>query len=122
MKEIVYPKLSYKITGLLFQVHNELGRLRKEKYYADLLETKLKEAGLKYEREKSLPSKRESNPDRVDFYIENKVLVDIKSKKFITKQDYFQMVNYLKTLDLKLGLIVNFRNTYLKPKRIINLH
>jgi len=122
MEKIVYPELSYKITGLLFQVHNQLGRFRKEKYYADLLEVKLKEKGTKYEREKLLPSNNKRSADKVDFCIENKILIEIKAKKFITKEDYFQMANYLKALNLRLGLIVNFRNTYLKPKRVINLH
>lgn len=121
MKKLIYPELSYKITGLLFRVHNELGRFRKEKYYADLLEDKLKKLEIKYEREKPLSSKEKQKADRVDFCIDNKILVDIKAKKFITKEDYFQMLNYLKGLNLKLGFIVNFRNTYLRPKRIINL-
>lgn len=121
MEKVVYPKLSYRITGLLFQVHNELGRFRKEKYYADFLEVKLKEAGIRYEREKMLPAQNKGKGDRVDFNIEDKILIDIKAKKFITKDDYFQMMNYLKGLNLKLGLIVNFRNTYLKPKRVIKL-
>ncbi len=111
MSKIVYSKLSYTITGLLFEAHNKLGRFRKEKYYSDFLEVKLKEVGIKYEREKLLPSKEKRSADRVDFCIENKILVDIKAKKFITKEDYFQMINYLKALNLKLGLIVNFRST-----------
>jgi len=122
MEKIVYPELSYKITGLLFQIHSKLGRFRKEKYYSDFLEAKLKERGIKYEREKLIPTQEKRSADRVDFYIEDKILIDIKYKKFITKEDYYQMTNYLKALDLKLGLIVNFWNTYLKPKRVINLH
>lgn len=121
MEKVIYSKLSYIITGLLFQVHNELGRFRKEKYYGDLLESKLKVKGIEHEREKLLPSKDKRNADKVDFCIGNKVLIDIKAKKFITKEDYFQMTNYLKALNFKLGLIVNFRNTYLKPRRVINL-
>ena len=120
--KIIYPKLSYKITGLLFQIHNELGRFRKEKYYCDSFENKLNEVKAVYEREKLLPFKEKRNADRVDFCIENTILIDVKAKKFITKEDYFQMMNYLKALDLKLGLIVNFRNTYLKPRRVVNLH
>ena len=121
LTQIIYPELSYKITGFLFQVHNELGRFRKEKYYGDLLEIKLKNDGILYEREKLISSNDKRKADRADFYVENKVLIDLKDKKFITKEDYFQMINYLKALKLKLGLIVNFRNTYLKPKRVVNL-
>ncbi|MBM3251051.1 MAG: GxxExxY protein [Candidatus Nealsonbacteria bacterium] len=122
MTKLIYPDLSYKITGLLFQVHNKLGRFRKEKYYCNYFENMLKVSELNYEREKSILLENQRNADRVDFCIEGKILIDFKNKKFITKTDYFQMINYLKALNLKLGLIVNFRNTYLKPKRVVNLH
>ncbi|MFV1917184.1 MAG: GxxExxY protein [Patescibacteria group bacterium] len=39
------------------------------------------------------------------------MILDIKSKKFITKEDYCQIQRYLKAASLKLGLIVNFHNT-----------
>ena len=44
------------------------------------------------------------------------------NKNFITKEDYYQMQRYLKAANLKLGLIVNFRTTYLHPKRILCSH
>ena len=56
----------------------------------------------------------------VDFLIDNKILVDFKAKIFLNKEDYYQMQRYLESSNLKLGLLVNFRNNYLKPKRIIN--
>lgn len=122
--DIIYKDLSYELTGVLFGVHNELGRFCREKQYGDLLEKKLTEKKIKYEREKDLPldsdDKRVSN--KVDFCIEDKVLLDLKAKKFITKEDYYQMLRYLKAANLKLGLIVNFRNTYLKPKRVVSIY
>jgi GxxExxY protein len=121
MDKLIYPELSYKITGLLFQVHNELGRFRREKQYSDLFELKLKENNFAYEREKIIRMENSGTIDKVDFCVENKILIDLKTKKFITKEDYFQMLRYLKGLNLKLGLIVNFRNTHLRPRRIINL-
>lgn len=121
---LLYPDLSYKISGVLFKVHNKLGRFCREIQYGDLLELELKNTGLHFEREKILPVEilgEKNTSNKVDFCIESEVLLDLKSKKFITKDDYFQMMRYLKASDLKLGLIVNFRSTYLKPKRIINL-
>ncbi|PIP18187.1 MAG: GxxExxY protein [Parcubacteria group bacterium CG_4_10_14_0_8_um_filter_35_7] len=123
--DLIYPHLSYKLSGLLFEVHNELGRFCKERQYVDLMEIKLKESRWIYEREKELPinyNNKSIKGNRVDFSIENKILLEAKAKKFITKEDYFQMRRYLKASGFKLGFIVNFRNTYLKPKRIINIY
>ena len=47
-------------------------------------------------------------------------LIDFKCKPFITREDYYQMRRYLETIRRELGLIVNFRNKYLKPKRVLN--
>ena len=41
-EKLIYPELSYEITGLCFNIHNELGRYAKEKSYGDLFEQKLK--------------------------------------------------------------------------------
>jgi hypothetical protein len=43
---LLYPGLSYKINGILFKVHNKLGRFYREVQYGDLLELELKNAGL----------------------------------------------------------------------------
>lgn len=119
---LVYPELSYELNGLFFTVHNDLGRFCREKQYCDAFEKVLKLKGVKYLREFRLNSlEKEISGNIVDFYIENKILVDFKAKRFITKEDYYQMMRYLESSGIKLGLIVNFRNTYLKPKRIINI-
>ncbi len=52
--ELLHSKLSYKISGVLFKVHNKLGRFCREIQYGDLLEVELKNAGLSFEREKVL--------------------------------------------------------------------
>ena len=120
--KLLYPELSYKISGVLFKVHNKLGRFCREIQYGDLLEVELKNAGLAFEREKLLPINEKDISNRVDFCIEDKVMLDLKAKKFVTKEDYFQMQRYLQCSKLKLGLIANFRNTYLKAQRVINMH
>ena len=122
MKRIIHKELSYKITGLCFQAHKKLGRFCREKQYADKLEELFKQAGISYKREVDLGDLFPESPkgNRADFLIENKILLDAKAKKFITKDDYNQMQRYLRAADFDLGLVVNFRNTYLKPKRVLN--
>lgn len=58
--------------------------------------------------------------NKADFLIASKIVIDFKAKKFVTKEDYMQMQRYLHGANLELGLIVNFRGTYLKPKRVLN--
>ena len=119
--KIVHKELSYRITGILFEVHNQLGRFCRERQYADALEYLLKENNLIYEREKELPVNIIENnfTNRVDFVINSKILVDLKAKPIVTKEDYYQMNRYLEACGYDLGFIVNFRNKYLKPIRVI---
>lgn len=122
MGKIIFPDLSYKITGICFNVHRKLGRFYREKQYGDALELLLKEKQISYKREHEIGDSTLSQPEgnKVDFLIEDKIILEIKAKKFITKEDYNQMQRYLAASNLELGLIVNFRNTYLKPKRVLN--
>jgi len=122
MAEILEKDLSFKITGCCYKTHNKLGRFCSERQYCDELEQQFLAASIKNKREfeiqKLVPNAPKGN--RVDFMVEDRVPLDIKAKKFITKEDYDQMQRYLEAADKKLGLIVNFRMTFIKPKRIIN--
>ena len=60
--DIIFKELGFIINGILFSVHNELGRYCNEKQIGDLIEFKLKEKNLKFEREKI------SNRSKIDFY------------------------------------------------------
>lgn len=117
--EVLYPELSYTISGICFEVHNKLGRFCREKQYSDELERKLVEKNIKYEREKRILEDNIFTGNILDFIVEDSVVIDLKAKKFITKEDYYQMQRYLKILDKKLGLIINFQDTFVKPKRIL---
>ena len=121
INKIIHKELSYIINGILFKVHNKLGRFCREKQYGDLFESLLKEFQLVYEREKELPVDKIENQftNKVDFVINSEILIDLKAKSIVTKEDYYQMNRYLEASSMKLGLIVNFRNKYLKPIRVI---
>ncbi len=121
--KMVYPDLSYKICGFLFCVHNELGRYRNEKQYGDFLEEVLKKNQISYDREKELLPSFDGEVERrniVDFIIEDKIVLELKAKPFIGKEDYFQTKRYLISSGKKLGIIVNFRQKFLNPKRVLN--
>lgn len=123
ISRLIYPELSYKITGVLFSVHNELGRFCNERQYSDCIEGYLKRFKINYEREKILPpSFREEikGRNKVDFLIENKIILEIKARRLLTREDYYQVKRYLGALNKKLGLLVNLRDKYIRPKRILN--
>jgi len=119
-EKIIYPELSYKITGLLFKAHNQLGRYCKEKQYQDIIEELFKKRNVNFVREKEIPISTEICGNRTDFIIEDKIILECKAKSFTTKQDYYQLLRYLKASNIRLGLLVNFRNRHLRPKRILN--
>ncbi|MDI6778368.1 MAG: GxxExxY protein [Patescibacteria group bacterium] len=122
-REIVFSELSFIINGLLFDVHNELGRFCNEKQYGDCFEKKLQEKSIKYEKEKILPKSFESEKadrNRKDFLIDDKIIVEFKCKRVIERVDYYQAKRYLISLNKKLGIIVNFREKYIRPHRILN--
>lgn len=115
--KLIYPDLSYKIVGILFQVHNELGRFAREKQYCDLIEKIFIEFKIPYIREYVF----DASGNRVDFLIDNKIILEVKAERMITKDDYHQIQRYLQSLDKKLGLLVNFHTHYLSPKRIVHI-
>ncbi len=119
----IYAELSYKINGILFAVHNELGRYRNEKQYADAVETLLKTHKIAYEREKIAPVSflgETEGRNKIDFLIEDEMILELKAKRIIEKQDYYQVKRYLAALEKKLGILVNFQDKFLKPRRVLN--
>lgn len=88
--KLLYPELSYAVTGLLYKVHNEIGKFGREKQYGDLFEKLLSGSNFAFEREKPLPLPNLDNKftNIVDFAINNELLIDLKAKPFITKEDY----------------------------------
>lgn len=115
--DLIYPELSYQITGLLFKVHNELGPYCRERQYGDLFEGKLKQAHIQHRREQQVSD----SGNVVDFIIEDKIVVEFKTLRLLRPQDYHQLQRYLQETQLRLGLLVNFRNKYIKPVRVVKI-
>jgi GxxExxY protein len=115
MSELYFPELSYTLVGICFNAQNKLGRFAREAQYGDFIENELVEKKIVYAREYPVPKMN----DRVDFMVDNKIIVELKSKRYILKKDYLQIQRYLHALDIKLSLLVNFQNRHLKPLRIV---
>ena len=121
--KIIYEHLGFKINGILYKTQNELGRYCNEKQYCDRLAVNFKIAEIPFEREVVVPPSfvgELPGRNKVDFVIEGLIPLEVKAKRFVTKEDYYQMRRYLTALNKKLGILVNFRDQRVKPKRIIN--
>ena len=114
---VIYPELSYAITGVLFEVHKELDCYAREKQYGDFLEKKFLEKNMPFEREVAIAD----TGNILDFIIDGKIVLELKSVRFITKEHYRQIQNYLQQTGLKLGLLINFRQKFLKPLRVVRI-
>ncbi|MEK7104071.1 MAG: GxxExxY protein [Patescibacteria group bacterium] len=122
-EKVIYKELSYTLNGILFAVHNELGRFRSEKEYCDCIEKHLNDLLVNYEREKALPPSFEGELARrniVDFLIQDKIILEVKAKRILERVDYYQVKRYSSALNKKLAVLVNFQQKYLTPKRILN--
>jgi GxxExxY protein len=122
-KEIIHKELSYKLNGIFYYIQNHLGRYCSHKQYADATEILFKEKRINYEREVGVPIEFSGSlikGNRIDFLIERLIPIDIKTEKYVTKADFIQMRRYLKATNRRLGIIVNFRERTLKPKRVVN--
>lgn len=123
MGDLILPKESYELMGILFEVHNEMGPIYEEKYYANAIERKLISKKISYFREspigKIFPNIviPELTPD---FIIRQCIIFDVKAWRRIKQEDIRQVCQYLDQTGMPLGIIANFKRQRLEYKRIIN--
>lgn len=119
-------EISKEILGASFKVHTALGPGLLESAYKECLFYELKKSGLYVEKEKPLPliyeEVRLEIGYRVDLLVENKVIIELKSVESLNDVHLAQILTYLKLLDCKLGLLINFNVKSLKLgiKRVVN--
>ncbi|KKU60218.1 MAG: hypothetical protein UX81_C0002G0015 [Parcubacteria group bacterium GW2011_GWA2_47_12] len=114
---LLFPELSYILTGMCFAAHNELGEYAREKQYADKIEEQLKDGKVSYSRECAVGA----SGNILDFLIDSKVILELKAKRLLLREDFRQIQNYLQQTGLQLGLLVNFREKILKPRRVVRI-
>ena len=115
--KIIYPELSYTITGICFKAHNEIGRFGREKQYGDFLEREFAKINLPFKREVFIPEVK----NILDFIVGGKIALELKAIDMVRREDYYQLQRYLQSANLQLGLLINFRSRYLKPIRIVKI-
>ncbi len=119
-------ELTYEIRGAIFDVYNELGPGLLESVYEEALVFELKERGLDVARQVEVPIIYKSNelktPLRLDLLVNDQVIVELKSVEEMKPVFAKQLLTYLRLMDKRVGLLVNFNTNNLREsiKRIIN--
>ena len=121
--DLVYPELSYDIIGCAFEVLNELGPGHLEKFYQKALSIAL--SGKKIEFKEQVYHTLKFKDKIIgkmyfDFLVEEKIIVELKKDNRFSKQHIDQVLTYLKSANLKLGILINFSNNGVLYKRILN--
>ncbi|MDP3043113.1 MAG: GxxExxY protein [bacterium] len=119
---LLYRRESYLIRGACFEVWKEFGGAFKENVIDKSLQIALKGKKLKIETQKRIDIYFQEVKVGVyipDIIVENKIIIEIKSKPFLIKQDIEQFWKYLKGSQYKLGFLINFSPTGLIIKRIV---
>lgn len=121
--EYKHSDVTAKIIGCAMKVHSTLGNGFQEVIYQRALAIEMRNAGLDFNREMEMPIYYEGEnigTRRVDFFVADKIMVEIKAITAIEKVHLAQALNYLKAYKMEIGLLVNFGETSLKFHRIIN--
>ncbi len=120
-QKLLYPDLSYKVVGLIYRINDEIGFGQKEKVYAAALEKLLQQENMPYQRELYFPVKMGTEVlarKYFDFFIDNKIVLEIKVGDHLYKEACGQLFQYLKLSNTKLGIIARFTRNGVKIKRI----
>lgn len=115
-------ELTGKIIGAAMEVHKYLGNGFQEVVYQRALSIEMNMQGLEHEREKEMDLSYKGYPigqRRVDFFVADKIMVEIKAVKELEDVHLAQAINYLEAYEMEIGLLINFGNTSLQFKRVM---
>jgi GxxExxY protein len=116
-----HEDLTYGVIGVAMAIHRNIGPGQKEAIYQRELEVALAEARISFEAQKHLPV---YNQGRLlgfyipDFVVEDKVIVEIKAFATIHQKYLGQVITYLNHTGLSVGLLINFGERSLRPRRV----
>ena len=110
---------------MLFDFHNQLGNEYQEKYYQRAVEEALKVNNMNYKKEINMDlmyKDKKIGKYFLDFLIEDKIILEVKTVGGFTPQQLRQVLAYLKAFNKPLGILANFRTNKLSYRRVINAH
>jgi GxxExxY protein len=117
-----HSDLTSKIIGCAMKVHSKLGNGFQEVIYQRALAIEMKKAGLSFAREMETPIYYDGHKigtRRVDFFVEGKIMVELKATTTFGPVHLAQALNYLEAYKMEIGLLVNFGERSLKFRRVV---
>ncbi|HZL88987.1 MAG TPA: GxxExxY protein [Pirellulaceae bacterium] len=123
---MTYNELSETIIGVAIDIHRKLGPGLLESVYQHILVYELRKRGLSVRTEEPVPLIWDKiqfvMAFRADLIVEEMILVEIKSLEELASVHKRQLLTYLRVMDRRLGLLVNFGDEVLKDgiRRVIN--
>jgi len=121
--EYKYSDITEKIIGCAMKVHSRLGNGFQEVIYQRALAIELAEADMEFAREQEMEifyKDQQIGTRRVDFFVEGRVLVELKALVQLEDVHLAQAINYLEAFDMEVGLLINFGAKSLQFKRLSN--
>lgn len=105
-------EITFEVRGAIYDVYKELGPGMLESVYEEALCFELERRGLAIERQKQVPINYKGNvlktELRLDLLVEDEVIVELKSVEEMKKVFAKQLLTYLRLMNKKVGLLVNF--------------
>ena len=121
-EQYLHSELTGKIIGCAMEVHRALGNGFQEVIYQRALVIEMGQQGLNFSREHEMQifyKGVEIGTRRVDFFVEDKVMVELKAVVQLEDVHLAQAINYLEAYGLEVGLLLNFGNRSLQFKRVM---
>ena len=118
-----FSDITEKIIGCAMKVHRELGSGFQEYIYQRALEIELRKALIKFIREYEMPIYYQGEKIGmriVDFFVDEKIMVELKALTDLTDTHLAQGLNYLEASGYEVGLLINFGARSLQFKRLHN--
>ena len=106
-----HAELTEKIIGIFYDVYNELGYGFLESIYEESLVIALREAGLLVQSQVPVPvwfRQHRVGDFKADVLVENSVMLELKSARVLESSHEAQLLHYLKSTDVEIGLLLNF--------------
>ncbi len=116
-------ELANKVIGIAINIHKALGPGFAERIYAKALVNDLRENKIQSDTEKSVQIKYKNlslGTQRIDLVADDELVIELKNVPKIQRVHLKQLLSYLKALNKRLGLILNFGNSQLEIKRVAN--